>query len=1031
MKRLTLSMLTFGFLIIFCINVNSQYLTQQFTQALTAGNEGGGTTVSNAAVTSDPVYVNNPASNTQFTFLSTNNAVASISISGDGVMRLARAGSGTVYVVRNTDFTGSPTSLMVKFDFNAETTSGTSTSTIEFMVGQNFPNSNSNPASSDKHSLFFVNTKNPTGTPGTWGITPISGASTSAFTTTQTISWYINNSGAQIDYTGPNGQQNSVANDTYDLWVGDSLYYNDEVANSPTAALNHFEIRIAGGNGIYTVDNLLITDIPTGGGTPTVTDHFRTKQSGDWNAISTWEFSVDGNTWTDATVTPFDTSNTITIRNGHTVTVTQSVNVDQTTIEQGGAVIVEGTPVVFTISDGDGAVDMLVNGLLKSTGTANASPGPHTVNAQGVLQFGATGIYEHEQNAGAIPESVWGVGSTVRITGTTNTAPANRNQNYHHLIFDTPNNISNLNMGFSDNVISGNITIVNSGAGRWQLCGPTAGNSAIVDILGDVIHQNGNFSAHGTGNANTTIIINHYGNIIATAGNFSIARGSQAGTGTTDWFMFNGSITLSNLTTQNSNTAGARFVFTGTSEQNLVLTNLSYGGGGLPVIVDSGATVNLGSSVIEGNGLFTVRDFGGINTTQATGFEANLLTTGAVTLSTSGNYGYNGSIAQVTGTRVPSTINSLRVNNVAGVSLSGNMLVNGFISIISGDLDLNGNTLSLGSDASLSETPGNTVKGATGKLAITRNLNAPTGVNVGGLGAMITSSADLGSTLVERYHYLPTGNSNSGITRVFNIQPTNNSGLNAILRFYYDESEIGSIPESNLTLFKSPGGATNTWNGVGGTVNTSENYVELSGISDFSYWTLGDFSNPLPVELVAFNAFANNGLVKLTWTAASEINNRGWEIERKSSETEWAKVGFVEGSGNSTQSISYSFVDKLVTFGYYSYRLKQIDFDGTFAYSNVVEVDLGAGPIDFALNQNYPNPFNPTTVISFDLPQNEFVNLSIYNILGEKVATLINSHMEQGRYKKEFDASHLTSGIYIYRLTAGKVVLTKKMLLTK
>lgn len=715
---------------------------------------------------------------------------------------------------------------------------------------------------------------------------------------------------------------------------------------------------------------------------------YRTLVNGEWGAASTWEM-WNGSSWVPATNPPTGSEN---------IAVNDTVEVD---------------------------VSVNISGYVTVSGIG------HITIGAGSLTFVNGSIYEHARNSGGIPISTWSLGSTCKITGTTNTAPANRNQNYHHLIFDTPDNIGNLNMGFSDNVISGNITIVNSGAGRWQLCGPTAGNSATVDIMGDVIHQNGNFSAHGTGNANTTIIVNHYGNIVASAGNFSIARGSQAGTGTTDWFMFNGSITLNNVTTQNSNTAGARFVFTGINEQNLVLTNLSYGGGGLPLIVDSGATVNLGSSVIEGNGLFTVRDFGGINTTQAIGFEANLLTTGAVTLSTSGNYGYNGSIAQVTGTRVPSTINGLRVNNVAGVTLSGNMLVNGFISIINGDLDLNGNTLSLGSDASLSETPGNTVKGATGKLAITRNLNAPTGVNVGGLGAMVTSSANLGSTLVERFHYLPVGNSNSGITRVFNIQPTNNTGLNATLRFYYDESEIGSIPESNLVLFKSPGGAANTWNGIGGTVNTTDNYVELAGISDFSFWTLGDFSNPLPVELVAFNAFAENGKVRLNWTTASEINNRGWEIERKSSSNEWTKAGFVEGSGNSAQSLYYSFIDNKVTFGSYSYRLKQIDFDGTFDYSNVVEVDLGVGPVEFALKQNYPNPFNPSTIISFDLPQSEFVNLSIYNILGEKVGTLINSRMEQGSYNKDFDASHLTSGVYIYRLTAGNVVLTKKMLLTK
>ena len=1031
MKRLvcTITILLFSFNY---VNLQAQLFTQQFTDALTAGNIGGGTVVSNSSVTSDPIYVNSPASNSQFTFLSTNNALASIGISADGVMRLIREGGGTVYVVRNTDFTGSPASLMVSFDFNAETTAGTSGGALEFMIGQNFPNSNNNPAAADKHSVFFVNTKNPTGTPGTWGVTPLSAASTSAFITTETISWYINNSGSPINYTGPDGNTNTVADDTYDLWVGDSLYYDDQAANSATAALNHFEIRIAGGNGTYTVDNLLIAEIPTGGGTPTLTDHFRTKQSGNWNDIATWEFSSDATTWIDATVTPYDTSNTITIRNGHTVTVTEDVSVDQTTVEEGASVIVLGTPVVFTIADGGGPVDMLVNGLLKSNGIANASPGPHTVNADGVLQFGSTGVYEHEQNAGAIPVSVWGTGSTAKITGTTNGAPANRNQDYHHLIFDTPDNISNLNMGFNENVIGGDVTIVNSGLGRWQLCGPTAGNSATVDIMGDVIHLNGNFASHGTGNANTTIIVNHYGNITATNGNFSIARGSQAGTGTTEWFLYGGNLTLSNLTTQNSNPTGARFVFAGSTEQNILLTNVAYAGGGLPIRVDSGATLNLASNVIEGNGVFIVNDFGGINTTQPTGFEANLLTTGTITLSTSGNYGYNGSVAQVTGSLVPSIVNDLTVNNNLGVTLSGSMVANGNVSILDGDLDLNGNNLVLGPSAMLVETPGNTVKGASGMVATVRDLNAPSGINVAGLGAMITSAANLGSTVVERYHSAGTGLGNEGIFRQFNIVPTTNSGLNATLRFYYDESELNSISEANLTMFKSPTGANNTWNGVGGTVNTADNYVELGGINDFSYWTVGDINNPLPVELISFNGYAEGGQVTLTWITASEINNQGWHIERRSNESnDWNNVGFVNGTGNSTESVSYSFVDGNLSFGVYSYRLKQTDFDGTSTYSNIIEVDLGIGPVEFALNQNYPNPFNPSTVISFDVPKSGFINLSIYNILGEKVATLINAQMEQGRYNQTFDASNLTSGVYVYRLTSGNIVLTKKMMLTK
>ena len=761
-----------------------------------------------------------------------------------------------------------------------------------------------------------------------------------------------------------------------------------------------------------------------------VTDHFRTVASGDWNSTTTWESSPDGINWTAATETPYDTSNTITIRTGHTVTVTATVNVDQVTVEAGATVLVNGTPVIFTIKDGPGAVDMLVNGLLKTQGIANASPGPHTVNAEGVLSFGNGGVFEHGQNAGAIPISDWGTGSTVKISGSTNTAPANRTQNYYNLVFDSPGLTANLNMGFTNHTINGNITIANTNTGRWQLCGPVVDSSATLTILGDVIHSGGNFATTGTGNGNTTIVVHHYGDIIATAGNFSISRGSQAGTGTTNWYLHNGSITMSNVTTQNSNTSGARFVFIG-SDQSLTLSNMTYGGGGLPIRVDDGAIVNLGTSVIQGNGAFTVSDFGGINTASDSGFVQNLLTTGTITLSVLGNYGYNGTTAQLAGISIPASINGLMIDNAAGVTMTGNLQVNDYVNIEDGDLNLAGYTLTLGADAVLTETSGNTIKGTTGKITTTRTLNAPAEINIGGMGAVLTTASNLGVTTIERTHAAASGNGNTGILRVFNIAPANNTGLNATLRFYYDDSELNGLSEPTLVLFKSPSGLINTWIGVGGTVNTTSNYVQLSGLNDFSFWTLGSTNTPLPVELISFSASSNEKAVLLNWKTASEQNNKGWNVERKYSGSEWTNIGFVSGNGTTTETKSYSFSDDKTKDGLVLYRLKQIDYSGDYSYSKTIEVDVKIIPAEFALLQNYPNPFNPTTTINFELPISSYVNISVYNSIGEKVSTIVNETLEAGRYSRVFDASELSTGIYFYRLTSGNNVFTKKMLLIK
>ena len=189
-------------------------------------------------------------------------------------------------------------------------------------------------------------------------------------------------------------------------------------------------------------------------------------------------------------------------------------------------------------------------------------------------------------------------------------------------------------------------------------------------------------------------------------------------------------------------------------------------------------------------------------------------------------------------------------------------------------------------------------------------------------------------------------------------------------------------------------------------------------------------SIPLPVELTSFSASFISGDVHMKWTTATELNNRGFEIQRSDGE-DFVTIGFVKGSGTTTEPHSYSFVDAKVETGVYSYRLKQIDLNGEFTYSNIIEIDIAA-PLTFALSQNYPNPFNPTTTINYEIAKPVNVSLVIYNMLGEQVQVLIDNQLsEPGVHSVNFDASNLASGTYIYRLQAGDFVQTKKMMLTK
>lgn len=191
-----------------------------------------------------------------------------------------------------------------------------------------------------------------------------------------------------------------------------------------------------------------------------------------------------------------------------------------------------------------------------------------------------------------------------------------------------------------------------------------------------------------------------------------------------------------------------------------------------------------------------------------------------------------------------------------------------------------------------------------------------------------------------------------------------------------------------------------------------------------------DIEGQLPVELKSFAASVVDGFVQLNWSTATETNNRGFEVQRKVEGSDFVTIAFIQGKGTTTQSQNYSFVDNNVQTGNYQYRLKQMDFDGRSSYSNVVEISLN--PTEFNLAQNYPNPFNPSTTINFNLAKESNVNLRIFNLLGQEVASLAaNEFMQAGSYSYKFNASSLASGTYIYRLEAGDFVQTKKMTLTK
>ena len=239
------------------------------------------------------------------------------------------------------------------------------------------------------------------------------------------------------------------------------------------------------------------------------------------------------------------------------------------------------------------------------------------------------------------------------------------------------------------------------------------------------------------------------------------------------------------------------------------------------------------------------------------------------------------------------------------------------------------------------------------------------------------------------------------------------------------------------SAYQLPNGNFITTNGTGvyevdGTSGTLIRTI-ISGVSA-QYVSLYDY-NTIPVELTSFTANVIGSSVELNWSTATEVNNQGFEIERSEDNISFANIGFVPGFGTTTEPKSYTYSDQSVNSGTYFYRLRQIDFDGSFDYSNVVEVDVTL-PSEFALEQNYPNPFNPSTSIRFSLPVDAQVTIGVYNLVGEKVAEVASDNFAAGSHQVTFNASTLTSGIYFYQLDAtgidGKTFSSvKKMTLMK
>lgn len=742
-------------------------------------------------------------------------------------------------------------------------------------------------------------------------------------------------------------------------------------------------------------------------------NYYGSKADGDWSSTAIWENTTVPTSAFDVliknsvTIDATATANSVVIKSGATL-ASKSGSAVNLTITSGGSLTNNGT---FTANDGTITFD--------GTGTVSGTVSFNNVYLSGGVNFGSASTINGTMrlNAGGYVNTnppTYATGSTLQYYSAStygrylewNTSSG---AGYPYHVQISNNSTLDLGNGGASTVrqCAGNMTVDNGST----LTLNTTPMSAALTVMG-------NLSINGTLTLSSTT-----GGDIKTYGNVTFGSSSTfTGNGRAIFFLKDGTQTLNHA----SGSIAIPYVIIGRSggtgttlQMNATnLTSTAPNGGSPITFVNS-------TDVLDLNGKDLTLGLAATASTIAGSGKIKGNSSSSVTINGTGAFG---TLSFVSGSQ---NVNNLTINRTASgnATLGSNLTVNGALTMTAGLLYANGNTITLGSSATLSEGSGNRV---IGNITTTRTVAQSTVNTFGGIGVSITANgAAPGSTVVTRVTGTPqTGNSFTSIKRYYDISPAVNTGLNATLVFKYDDTtaELNGINEANLKLWRSAdNGSTWTFGGVG-TRDVSANTITFSGINAFSRWTAGDSLHPLPVELNAFNCSTQGRTVQLDWTTATEVNSYKFVVERATSGVDtWIVLGEVRANNYSNSPKSYSFTDKGSTLGTFKYRLKMVDNDGTYEYSNTIEATIAA-PAEFGLSQNYPNPFNPSTRISYTLPANSHVTLELYSLTGQMVATLFSGDLETGYHDQIVDMSKfgLSSGVYAYRFNGRELASGKQ-----
>ncbi|NUN07777.1 MAG: SBBP repeat-containing protein [Ignavibacteriaceae bacterium] len=349
-------------------------------------------------------------------------------------------------------------------------------------------------------------------------------------------------------------------------------------------------------------------------------------------------------------------------------------------------------------------------------------------------------------------------------------------------------------------------------------------------------------------------------------------------------------------------------------------------------------------------------------------------------------------------------------------------------------VDDDGNVFIAGKFDSAATIGGQNVLSAGGTDAFLAKLNSAGVLQwvkvIGGTGA--DNMDDVG---IDRFgNILAAGSFQNTVT--FGTTPVTSNGLADVFFLKYDQAgnlgwfkTAGGNDADRISSFKIDGGGNIIGSGAAkGWFKAGVDSFVTAGVEDVIVLKLG--TNPVPVELASFSGNVSGNNVVLDWVTSSEMNNFGFDIERSTDAVTYTKIGFIKGNGTTVERNLYTFRDINPGAGTFYYRLRQVDLSGVYSYYQPVSVEIS--PVyHFALYDNYPNPFNPSTKISYQLAEKTNVSVKVYDILGNELAQLVNTTQEAGVHSTEFNASGFSSGLYIYTISAGSFVQSKKLMFMK